>query len=91
RQGVSAFMKKLRRYNPSARIIWVYGMCTFDQGDIIQAGFDDYIKESGDKAASFIRLDPLSLEGEDEHGSRQHPGPVTHLRAARKLCAEIGK
>lgn len=91
REGVSGFMKKLRRHNPSARIIWVYGMCSFDQGDVIQAGFDDYLKESGDKAATFIRLDPQSLEGEDEHGSRQHPGPVTHLRAAKKLVEEIGK
>ena len=66
-------------------------MCSFDQGDVIQAGFDDYIRESGDKAASFVRLEPQSLEAEDEHGSRQHPGPVTHLRAAKKLCAEIGR
>lgn len=89
RKGVADFLRKIRRNNPAARIIWVYGMCSFDQGDVIQAGFDDYVRESGDRAATFIRLDPQSLEGEDEHGSRQHPGPVTHLRAARKLCEEI--
>ncbi|MCR5622696.1 MAG: hypothetical protein K6G18_12710 [Treponema sp.] len=91
RQGVADFLRKIRRNNPAACIIWVYGMCSFDQGDVIQAGFDDYVRESGDRAATFIRLDPQSLEGEDERGSRQHPGPVTHLRAARKLCEEIGK
>lgn len=91
RQGVADFLRKIRRNNPAARIIWVYGMCSFDQGDVIQAGFDDYVRESGDRAATFIRLDPQSLEGEDERGSRQHPGPVTHLRAARKLCEEISR
>lgn len=89
RQGVTDFLRKIRKNNPAARIIWAYGMCSFDQGDVIQAGFDDYVRESGDKAASFVRLEPQSLETEDERGSRQHPGPVTHLRAARKLCEEI--
>ncbi|MBQ9538740.1 MAG: hypothetical protein IJU95_05675 [Treponema sp.] len=91
RQGVSDFMKKLRQHNPTALIIWAYGMCSFDQGEIIQAGFDDYIKASDDKNAAFIKLEPQSLEKEEERGSRMHPGSITHLRAARKLCEVIGQ
>lgn len=88
-QGVVQFLKKLRRTNPAARIIWAYGMCSFDLGTEIQHGVKTYIEESGDKNVSFLMLDPQELETEGEHGSRQHPGRGTHLRAAKKLCEAI--
>ena len=47
--------------------------------------------ERGDTKADFIALDSMTLEGDDEHGSRMHPGSITHARACKKLVEEIQK
>ncbi len=89
RQGVIAFLKKLRRTNPGSHIIWAYGMCSFDLGDLIQEAVEDYIEETADKAVTFVKLPSMEQETEIECGSRQHPGWGTHLRATEKLCETI--
>lgn len=90
-QGVFDFLKKVRLYNPHATIIWAYGMCSFDLGRDIKNTVARFARETGDADVHFVRLDSMSLEKKDERGSRQHPGPVTHRRAAKKIATLIRK
>jgi len=54
---------------------------------LIQKGIDFYKAESGDRAVYSLELEPMEeLEKCDEDkGSRGHPGPLTHKRAALRL------
>jgi lysophospholipase L1-like esterase len=88
--GVKSFLRIVRECNPQAYIIWCYGMCSIaDIAPYISRGVKEYAEESGDKRAAVVELPSMDMEREDEHGSRNHPGPVTHRRAAEKLAAYI--
>jgi hypothetical protein len=60
---------------------------------LIQQGIKEYIKDSGD-----MNVYPLELEGMDklektdeDKGSRGHPGPLTHKKAAERIYEFIKK
>ena len=88
-RGIVDFLTVLRRCNPHARIIWTYGMCSFELGDSIRAAVEDYARSSGDAAVSFLKLPSMEAETAEEKGSRQHPGPGTHRRASALLVQEL--
>ena len=85
---VKRFLGEIRRYNPKAKIIWTWGMIPIDiVPALIQQGIKEYIKDSSD-----TNVFPLELEGMDklektdeEKGSRCHPGPLTHKKAAERI------
>ncbi len=85
---VKRFLGEIRRYNPKAKIIWTWGMIPIDiVPALIQSGIKEYIKDSGD-----MNVYPLELEGmdkleksEEDKGSRGHPGPLTHKKAAERI------
>jgi lysophospholipase L1-like esterase len=89
--SVYAFIKKVRGFNVHAHIIWAYGMCSYDLGDDIKRTVERFSRENSDSKIHFVKLAPMSQEKDGEHGSRQHPGPVTHHRAADAICAVIEK
>ena len=79
-----SFIKKIRDQNPSAYILWVYGMCEGEMDKTISNAMDRYVSESGDRRASFLKLD------DGEAGSREHPGYTVHRAAAEKIAAFLG-
>ncbi|HAH63098.1 MAG TPA: GDSL family lipase [Treponema sp.] len=89
--GVKSFLNVVRECNPAAYIIWCWGMCSIPAlAPCIAQAVTDYAAESGDGRASVLELPSMDAERDDERGSRCHPGPVTHRRAAEKLAAYIG-
>ncbi len=85
---VKRFLSEIRLHNPEAKIIWTWGMIKLDlMPSLIQKGIDLYKAESGDKSVYSLELESMEeLEKCDEDkGSRGHPGPLTHKRAALRL------
>ena len=88
KQAMKEFLKKVRRCNPMAEIIWAYGMLGTPLKDLIQEMLDGYKKESGDAKVRFVELIPADS---DTIGSREHPGVHCHRQAAEILTNEIKK
>ncbi len=76
---VIAFLKDVRKSNPQAHILWVYGMLGFGLGDTIEKALSEYVSESGDTNTAFLKLPDTT---EDAFGSRGHPGEKSHRAAA---------
>ena len=86
------FLGEIRRYNPYAKIIWTWGMIGLDiVPALIKKGVQEYQKESGDLAVYTLELDGMDKleKNAEDKGSRGHPGPLTHKKAAEKLYAFI--
>ena len=86
--GVKDFLVKIRKNNPVAKIVWVYGMIKLDiVPGLIEKGVEEYKKSSSDSQVYTLQLD--SMEDvevlEEDKGSRGHPGPKTHRLAAEKI------
>jgi lysophospholipase L1-like esterase len=87
-KAVTDFLKVVRKNNPSAKIIWVWGMLGLQTVPaLVQKGVDAYKTTSGDKAVYTLELESLEkLEISDEgKGSRGHPGAKTHQAAASRI------
>lgn len=82
------FLKKIRRNNPEAIIIWCYGMSGNLFSTFLEKGVWEYCHESGDRYAFYLELPNMT---EDTIGSRQHPGPVCHREASETLTGFISK
>jgi len=54
----------------------------------INRAVDAYIKQSGDKKVSVLQLPNTT---DDTVGSRQHPGVLSHEKAAKVLAAYISE
>ncbi|HJA94747.1 MAG TPA: GDSL family lipase [Candidatus Eisenbergiella merdipullorum] len=84
--AVKDFLKKLRRLNPNACLLWAYGMCEHRMSPYLEAAVRDYRKESGDEKADFLLLpatNPLWV------GSENHPGKKEHELAAKVLIERV--
>lgn len=77
--AVTAFLKKVRRCNPDAEIIWVYGMLGYSMNAPIARAINTYCEETGDKKVHFLQLPNTTKE---TVGSREHPGIPSHKMAA---------
>lgn len=89
---VGKFLTNVRKCNPRAKIIWVWGMITLNAApDCIKAGIEKYKNESKDNKVYTLLLDSMeALEVNlDDKGSRGHPGPKTHKAAAEALVKFI--
>lgn len=93
-EGVYNFLKTVRKNNPSAKIIWVWGMIKLVAiPDFILRGVEKFKNETGDNQVYTLELDAMEdVEKLPEHkGSRGHPGPETHRLAAKKIVDFIKK
>lgn len=82
------FLTEIRKNNPSAKILWCYGMIKLDVVPLlINAAVKKYKEISGDKNAWTLELDSMEdVEfSDDDKGSRNHPGIKTHKLAAEKI------
>ena len=80
--SVKDFLKKLRRLNPGAYLLWVYGMCEHRMAPYLETAVREYREESGDERTDFLLLpatNPLWV------GSDNHPGKKEHALAAEVL------
>ena len=91
-EGIKKFLYQIRKNNPSAKILWVWGMLKLDKiPAILQNAMEDYKKESGDQNVFSLELD--AMEDVENHlldkGSRWHPGPKTHELASKKISQNL--
>ena len=83
--AVVDFLGTLRRHNPAARLVWVYGMLGGPLGPCLAEAVARFCRETGDRNAYYL---PLPAVTEETMGSRQHPGPLCH-QAAAEAAAEF--
>lgn len=79
-----AFLHKLRRLNPGAKLVWAYGMAGDALRPQLEGAVDRFREETGDREAYYLSL-PAAAEA--ELGSRRHPGPACHEAAAQAAAA----
>lgn len=79
-----AFLHKLRRLNPGAKLVWAYGMAGDALRPQLEGAVERFREETGDREAYYL---PLPAAAEAELGSRRHPGPACHEAAARAAAA----
>ena len=87
RNAIVAFLEKLRKYNPTSHLVWVYGMLGYNITMIISEGVNRYIKKTGDTNVIFLNLPNTTSEA---YGSHMHPGVLSHERAAKVLVDYLG-
>lgn len=80
--AVVSFLQMLRRHNPQAHIVWCYGMIGYDLSFAINDAMIRYMRESGDHNVIYIQLPGTT---EETVGSNDHPGELSHRRAAQVL------
>ncbi len=84
--AVTDFLFKLRKYNPKAQLLWVYGMIGVPIKDPILTALEAYQKQSGDRKVSFLELPDTT---EETIGARQHPGALAHQNVSTVLQKKI--
>lgn len=91
--GAEAFLETLRRNNPDAKILWVYGMLNIDNKVYaIKDAIESYKDKTGDSKVFLLKVPGAEEEKtEEDKGSRGHPGPLTHRRAADLIARIIGE
>ena len=78
RKAMTKFIKKVRKNNPDACIIWTYGLVGNAMAPVIKKA----IKKSEDTNTFYVGLQEVT---DDTVGSRCHPGKKAHKKTAKKL------
>lgn len=86
--AVTGFLKTVRKNNPSAYVLWAYGMMGTVVESGIKAGITAYCEETGDERVRYIALE--EIQGE-EIGARFHPGICGHKKTAEQICKVISE
>ena len=73
------FLKTLRRHNPAAKLVWVYGMIDSPLDPCLREAVERFRRETGDRDAYCLRIPSVT---DETMGSRQHPGSLCHQAAA---------
>lgn len=81
-----AFLQDVRKYNPNARIIWIYGMIGYIMQDAILKAIDEFKKLSGDDNIEYLSLPESKPE---QYGSHGHPGFLDHQAAAKTIIKRL--
>ena len=78
------FILRVHEKEPSAVILWAYGLCGDEGAEI----FRDAVGRARAEGApcAFAALTPFTP---DETGSRGHPGPLAQARAGREIAREL--
>lgn len=81
-ERVLLFLRKLRRCNPGAKLVWAYGMAGEALRPQIEGAIERFRRERGDEAVWYLALPEVT---EETMGSRNHPGPACHRAAAERV------
>lgn len=87
-QAVVDGLRMLRRCNPGALLVWVYGMLGDELRPTLEEAVARYRRETGDDRACFL---PLPDTTPETVGARQHPGVESHRRVAEVLTAFLSE
>lgn len=87
-EAAVGFLKKLRRCNPKAQIVWAYGMLGYEMNAPICRAIDTYRIGTGDEKVHFLGLPAATQK---TIGSREHPGRENHKIAAEVLAEYLRK
>lgn len=85
KQAVASFIAHIRKRNPKAYLLWVYGMCSLEWISCFEEGVET-AKANGIQNIGFLPLSPCT---QAELGSRSHPGPQNHQIAAQAICNHL--
>ena len=77
--AVTDFLNLVRKHNPTAHILWAYGMMGTVVEPAITDGIRGYCDLSGDTKVHYLRLEEIKDDG---IGARSHPGEKGHRQAA---------
>lgn len=80
--AIRDFLKVVRTCNPTAQIIWGYGMLGDSFLPVIREAVESYATETTDSRIHFLQLPDTTP---DTVGSRLHPGVKAHRNVARIL------
>ncbi len=83
--AVVHFLMDLRRRNPTAKLVWVYGMIDGPLAPVLDQAVARFCRETGDQSAYYLTLPVVT---EETMGSRLHPGFPCH-QAAAKVTADF--
>ncbi|MCQ2522407.1 MAG: GDSL-type esterase/lipase family protein [Lachnospiraceae bacterium] len=83
---IAEFLKKVRKNNPGAYILWAYGMLSTEFEEVILAGIQKYKETSQDDRIKYLVLPEVN---DDTVGARWHPGEKCHRAAAEVLVKEL--
>ena len=86
RESIRAFLRMVRKDNPKAEVIWAYGLHGHAGEAVIRDAVETYASETKDVHMRYLSLTDTAP---DEMGSREHPGPVAHARAAREIVSVL--
>ncbi len=85
--GYVAFLKTVRKNNPTARLLCVLGIMGEALCPAVEDVVDRYKKETGDRKVSYMGFHEQLRE--DGLAADWHPTEITHTKAAQKLAEEI--
>ncbi len=86
RQAAYDFLCEVRRNNPKALILWIYGMMKNELEDVLRRTVEKYAEKNADARVGYLSL-PDTEEG--EFGAVDHPGRLAHKKAAEVICRAI--
>lgn len=85
-KSVVDFLKKLRKRNPKAYLLWAYGMCDYTMRPYLEKAITDYKVETNDTKVDFQILPATILLWQ---GSNNHPGSQEHQLASKVLIDRL--
>lgn len=87
-KAIENFLCVVRKNNPSAYILWAYGMIGQELSPIIMEALEKYKKESQDENTGFLELPDTSGE---KMGSLAHPGQRAHVYVSEIITDHLKK
>lgn len=85
-KAVAGFLATVRKNNPTAQILWAYGMMGTVVEEAIKAGIAEYCNAYSDEKVHYLLLEEIK---EEQIGARSHPGVLGHKAAAETICRKI--
>lgn len=86
KESVKEFLLIIRKNNPGAYILWIYGIIGRDLQPVLEEGISEYMMMTGDKRVGLKIMPSMTME---TAGSRNHPGPEVHRQCAELLASEL--
>ena len=80
--AICDFLKVVRNSNPTAQIIWGYGMLGDNFLSVIREAVEGYAEQTADSRIHFLQLPDTTP---DTVGSRLHPGVKAHQITAKEI------
>lgn len=87
-EAAYTFVVKVRKNNPYAQIVWVYGMLGYPMLEAINRVVTAYQNISGDEKICVLKVPETNAT---TVGARQHPGVLSHQIAAKCIVEKLNE